>query len=338
MIDVRNAYETEIGHFEPPAGGAELIDPKIRNSHEFPKWLALPETQDRIRGKSVMMYCTGGIRCERASALVDAMKEQIAPKEILMVRGGIERYLRTFPEGGFWKGANYLFDRRFEQKPAAAAAASGAPAENDDANLGQCAACAAPCNEYRGQYTCAVPDCKVPVIVCGACRAKDDAAGKKKKKKKPALALRCRLCREGYRGAREAPLPEVVLKRTARKRPREEGEEKEGKEDGGAAAEATNVLFVGNLPYTVERREMLGLLRLTDAKVAWLRDKNTGLFYGSALVQTASAAEAAKLVEKAKRLPPKLRNRRLRLGLAPNGQDADFGLLERPPVWKPVPA
>ena len=45
IIDVRNAYESAIGHFQPPPGGAELIDPKLRNSIEFPKWLNAPETQ-----------------------------------------------------------------------------------------------------------------------------------------------------------------------------------------------------------------------------------------------------------------------------------------------------
>jgi hypothetical protein len=38
-------------------------------------------------------------------------------ENITMVRGGVERYMRTYPEGGFWKGKNYLFDRRFEQVP-----------------------------------------------------------------------------------------------------------------------------------------------------------------------------------------------------------------------------
>ena len=65
------------------------------------------------------MYCTGGIRCERASALLDTMARTSAgafnPKDVVMVRGGIERYMKTFPEGGFWKGKNYLFDRRLEQ-------------------------------------------------------------------------------------------------------------------------------------------------------------------------------------------------------------------------------
>ena len=66
----------------------------------------------------VMMYCTGGIRCERASALLDQMEkatEELSTEGVYHCRGGIERYLKTYPEGGYWKGKNYLFDRRFEQ-------------------------------------------------------------------------------------------------------------------------------------------------------------------------------------------------------------------------------
>ena len=104
IIDVRNTYETAIGHFQPPPGGATFLDPKMRNSIEFPKWLNAPETQRQIHGKQVLMYCTGGIRCERASALLDALARtsdgafQVA--DTVMVRGGIERYVKTFPEGG----------------------------------------------------------------------------------------------------------------------------------------------------------------------------------------------------------------------------------------------
>ena len=118
----------------PPANGAKFLDPKVRNSHEIPRWLNAPETRERLAGKRVLMYCTGGIRCERASALLSelssscengvcpaqATQDAVAsasPKEIVMVRGGVERYLRTFPDGGYWAGANYLFDRRFEQRP-----------------------------------------------------------------------------------------------------------------------------------------------------------------------------------------------------------------------------
>ena len=58
IIDVHNAYESSIGGFRPPEGGAELIDPKMRNSIEFPKWLNSEETRERINGKKVLMYCS----------------------------------------------------------------------------------------------------------------------------------------------------------------------------------------------------------------------------------------------------------------------------------------
>ena len=59
VIDVRNAYETAIGTIRPPPGGATLLDPKMRNSHEWPKWLASKETQRQLHGKKVLTFCTG---------------------------------------------------------------------------------------------------------------------------------------------------------------------------------------------------------------------------------------------------------------------------------------
>ena len=55
IIDVRNAYESAIGNFQPPKGGATLIDPKMRNSIEFPKWLNSEETQKKLTGKKVLV-------------------------------------------------------------------------------------------------------------------------------------------------------------------------------------------------------------------------------------------------------------------------------------------
>lgn len=60
IIDVRNHYEAAIGHFQPPEGGAKLIDPMMRKSTEFPCWLDKPETKEQLKGKQVLMYCTGG--------------------------------------------------------------------------------------------------------------------------------------------------------------------------------------------------------------------------------------------------------------------------------------
>ena len=55
IIDVRNAYESAIGNFQPPENGAKLIDPKMRNSIEFPKWLNSKETQKQLTGKKVLV-------------------------------------------------------------------------------------------------------------------------------------------------------------------------------------------------------------------------------------------------------------------------------------------
>lgn len=63
IIDVRNTYEADIGRFQPPENGAEYIDPKMRVSTEFPKWAE--DNKDKLKGKQIMMFCTGGIRCER---------------------------------------------------------------------------------------------------------------------------------------------------------------------------------------------------------------------------------------------------------------------------------
>ena len=62
IIDVRNHYEANIGRFDPPKGGAKMIDPMMRKSTEFPIWLDKPETKEMLRGKQVLMYCTGGVR------------------------------------------------------------------------------------------------------------------------------------------------------------------------------------------------------------------------------------------------------------------------------------
>lgn len=52
----------QIGRFDPPKHGARMIDPMMRKSTEFPVWLDKPETKEMLRGKQVLMYCTGGVR------------------------------------------------------------------------------------------------------------------------------------------------------------------------------------------------------------------------------------------------------------------------------------
>ncbi|KAJ3272578.1 hypothetical protein HDV01_005421 [Terramyces sp. JEL0728] len=101
IIDVRNTYEAVIGNlffilgrFNPPEGGAEYIDPKMRVSTEFPEWV--DKMKPKLQGKQIMMFCTGGIRCERASALL----REKGLDNIYQMQGGIHRYLEHFNEDG----------------------------------------------------------------------------------------------------------------------------------------------------------------------------------------------------------------------------------------------
>lgn len=101
VIDTRNAYEVAIGRFE----GA--IDPGTGSFRDFPAWWAA--NRDRIGNRRIAMYCTGGIRCEKASAF---LLEAGVP-EVLQLDGGILKYLETVPGGeSRWQGECFVFDGR----------------------------------------------------------------------------------------------------------------------------------------------------------------------------------------------------------------------------------
>lgn len=67
--------------------------------------------RSQLKGKEVLMYCTGGVRCERASALLQSeIGNEI--NGCFQLQGGVEKYLQEFPDGGFWRGKNFVFDKR----------------------------------------------------------------------------------------------------------------------------------------------------------------------------------------------------------------------------------
>ena len=98
VVDTRNDYETEIGVFE----GA--LDPKIKKFSEFKEFV---ERDGLPKHKKLLMYCTGGIRCEKAVPDV----QRLGYENVYQLQGGILRYLEEYPEG-FFKGECFVFDHR----------------------------------------------------------------------------------------------------------------------------------------------------------------------------------------------------------------------------------
>ncbi|WP_277052038.1 rhodanese-related sulfurtransferase [Zestomonas thermotolerans] len=101
LIDTRNDYEVAIGTFE----GA--IDPETRSFRQFPEFVRA--RFDPARHKKVAMFCTGGIRCEKASSfMLEAGFEQV-----FHLKGGILKYLEEVPEEqSKWHGECFVFDNR----------------------------------------------------------------------------------------------------------------------------------------------------------------------------------------------------------------------------------
>ncbi len=149
LLDVRNDYEWEIGHFE----GADL--PTLEQFREFPKYAKkLKEKCDPQKTK-VMMYCTGGIRCEVYSAL---LKEE-GFNEVYQLQGGIIKYgLQAGSK--HWKGKLFVFDDRLAVPIS----------ENEPAELiSTCIHCQIKSDLY---YNCANMDCNELYISCLACAEK----------------------------------------------------------------------------------------------------------------------------------------------------------------------
>jgi UPF0176 protein len=105
IIDTRNAYEVAIGSFQ----GA--IDPGTRSFRDFPGWFDdfAEKLREEGRQPRIAMFCTGGIRCEKSTALVRSRGFD----DVYHLRGGILRYLEEMPEtDSRWQGDCYVFDER----------------------------------------------------------------------------------------------------------------------------------------------------------------------------------------------------------------------------------
>ena len=104
VIDTRNSYEVGVGTFE----GA--INPQTESFRDFPAWFrAHREALTHGKTAKIAMFCTGGIRCEKATALLKAE----GVEQVYHLQGGILKYLEEVPaEDSLWQGECFVFDQR----------------------------------------------------------------------------------------------------------------------------------------------------------------------------------------------------------------------------------
>jgi UPF0176 protein len=101
VVDTRNDYEVDVGTFD----GA--VNPGTKHFSEFPDWVRAH--RDEFAGKRVAMFCTGGIRCEKATAFLKAE----GLDAVYHLKGGILKYLEDVPaEESRWSGECFVFDQR----------------------------------------------------------------------------------------------------------------------------------------------------------------------------------------------------------------------------------
>ena len=147
IVDMRNHYESEVGHFK------NAVLPDVETFRE-----ALPKVVDMLqekKDKPVVMYCTGGIRCEKASAY---LKHQ-GFKEVYQLDGGIIEYARQAEKENLenkFVGKNFVFDERMGERI------------SEDI-IAHCHQCGAPCDSH---VNCANDACHILFIQCPDCAAK----------------------------------------------------------------------------------------------------------------------------------------------------------------------
>ncbi|XP_067409592.1 thiosulfate sulfurtransferase/rhodanese-like domain-containing protein 2 [Emydura macquarii macquarii] len=144
LLDCRNFYESQIGHFQG------CLAPDIRKFSYFPSYV--DENLELFKDKRVLMYCTGGIRCERGSAY---LRTKAACREVYQLKGGIHKYLEEFPDG-FYRGKLFVFDERY------------AISSNEDI-IAECRYCGTLWDQHQ---LCSSLHCRQLVLTCPRCRAK----------------------------------------------------------------------------------------------------------------------------------------------------------------------
>jgi predicted sulfurtransferase len=157
LVDVRNLYETRIGRFELEREGIQTLNPTTRKFSDFTRWV--DANTESLSRKTIFSYCTGGVRCEMATKYL----QYKGINNCYQLHGGICSYMDAFPDGGFFKGKNFVYDPRI--------AVSYTGDEASKEVVGKCAICDILYDDYTAQIRCKM--CRMLVLCCDTCRTGD---------------------------------------------------------------------------------------------------------------------------------------------------------------------
>jgi UPF0176 protein len=145
FFDGRSQYEAAVGKFK------EAVMPEVRTAKDFIPILDSGK-YDHLKDKTVVTYCTGGIRCEVLSMLMKNRGFQ----DVYQLDGGIVKYAEKYADKGLWEGSLYVFDGRM-----------GLKFSDQSKDIGQCIHCQAKTSNYEN---CALKSCNDLVLICEDCK------------------------------------------------------------------------------------------------------------------------------------------------------------------------
>lgn len=149
IVDARNWYESRIGKFK------NAITPPMKNFREWKK--VVDEDLKDYKNKTVITYCTGGIRCEKASGYM----VENGFKDVYQLDGGIVNFIKKYPDT-FWEGGMFVFDERRVVNP---------NSKEELKYVAQCQFCAEPTSYY---FNCHNMDCDKIIVSCRECEVEND--------------------------------------------------------------------------------------------------------------------------------------------------------------------
>ena len=149
IVDARNWYESKIGRFK------NAITPQMKN---FREWKKTVDTElQGYKNKTVVTYCTGGIRCEKASAYM----VENGFKDVYQLDGGIVNFIKKYPDT-FWEGGMFIFDER---------RVIGPNSSEDLKHIASCHYCGEPTSYY---INCHNIECDKIIVTCHKCKVEND--------------------------------------------------------------------------------------------------------------------------------------------------------------------